>query len=405
MATLRALSALRPDPEHAAAVASVPYDVVDTGEARALAAGNELSFLHVVRPEICLPEGTDPYDESVYAQARTSLDRLVAAGALVQDEERALYVYRQEMGSHSQVGVVGCCSVDEYDNNTIKKHETTRPEKENDRTRHLLSLSAHAGPVFLTYRGEHAIDRLVKDVIESTEPIYDFVAPDRIGHTVWRVVDAEPFERAFDLVPSLYVADGHHRAASASRLRGVDSADGSDRECDRFLAVLFPAEQLRILAYNRVVHDLAKHTPGELLTKIAAVFEIAEGAEPIPPRRGCFSVYLEGRWYGLRAPESALMDPDAVDSLDAAILQSTVLGPLLDICDPRTSDRIDFVGGIRGTTELQRRVDRRGSGIAFSLHPLSVEQLMAVADAGRVLPPKSTWFEPKLRSGLIVHPF
>ncbi|MAE70365.1 MAG: hypothetical protein CME06_07855 [Gemmatimonadetes bacterium] len=409
MAILRPFAAVRPDPAQAASVASVPYDVVDTEEARALAAGNDRSFLRVVRPEIDLEEGTDPYDESVYQQGRTNLDRLIASRVLVQDDEPALYLYRQKMGAHTQVGVVGCCSVDEYDADTIKKHETTRPEKENDRTKHLLSLRAHAGPVFLTYRGEPTVDRMVREVIESTEPVYDFMAPDGIAHAVWRVVDSSPFERAFELVPSLYVADGHHRAASASRaravLRDVQEAGGKGGEYDRFLAVLFPADQLRILAYNRIVHDLAEHTTDELLSNLDAVFEIVEDAASIPPRRGHFSAYLGGRWYGLRAPRSALADPDPVASLDAAILQSTVLGPLLGISDPRTSKRIEFVGGIRGTTELQRRVDRRGSGIAFSLHPLSVDQLMAVADAGRVLPPKSTWFEPKLRSGLVIHLF
>ncbi len=409
MATLRSFPALRPRPELAARVASVPYDVVDREEARALAAGNESSFLHVVRPDIDLADEVDAHDASVHRQARIALDRLIDSDALLRDRERALYLYRQTMGEHTQIGVVGCCSVDDYDSDLIKKHEKTRSDKEADRTQHLLSLRAHAGPVFLTYRGIDSIDRLIADLQASTQPIYDFLAPDGVGHTVWRIANHRPLERAFESVPCFYVADGHHRSASASQARSDRRAANAEHRGDeaynRFLAVLFPADQLQILAYNRVVHDLPGLGPAELLERLQESFELTADAAPTPPRRGCFSMYLEGRWYGLRAPRALLAQSDPVASLDAAILQSRVLGPLLGIDDPRTSSRVDFVGGIRGTSELERRVDARGAGVAFALHPLGVEQLMAVADAGRVLPPKSTWFEPKLRSGLLIHEF
>lgn len=408
MAVLRPLKALRPPPDLAAKVASVPYDVVDTSEARALADGNPHSFLHVVRPEIDLAEGTDLYADAVYEQGRLGLERLVTDGSLVKDQDDALYVYRQTMGDHAQVGVVGRCSVDEYDEDLIKKHEKTRPDKEDDRTRHLLTMRAHPGPVFLTYRGSENIDGLVADVMDG-EPLYDFVAPDGVGHTVWRVTDHAALAHAFVDVPCTYVADGHHRSASASRARaamreGNPAHEGSE-DYNLFLAVLFPASQLQILAYNRVVHDLNGMDASAFLDRLGSVMEVAETASPAPDGRGRFSMYLDGRWYGLQAPPSAVEQDDPVASLDAAILQDLVLTPLLAIDDPRTSDRISFVGGIRGTDELARRVDQRGAGCAFSLFPLGVDQLMAVADQGKVLPPKSTWFEPKLRSGLIVHTF
>ncbi len=408
MAVLRPLKALRPPPDLAAQVASVPYDVVDTREARALADGNPLSFLHVVRPEIDLPEGTDLHSDPVYEQGRAALNKLQSDGGLVRDHGPALYVYRQTMGDHEQVGVVGRCSVDEYDQDLIKKHEKTRPEKEDDRTRHVLTMSAHAGPVFLTYRGTQAIDALVAHVVQS-DPLYDFTAPDGVGHTVWRVTDHAALTQAFADVSCTYVADGHHRSASASRARasmrdGNPAHDGSE-DYNLFLAALFPESQLQILAYNRVVHDLNGMTPAALLDRIGSTMEVVEDANPAPAARGWFSMYLDGRWYGLAAPASALEQDDPVASLDAAILQDSILNPLLGIEDPRTSNRISFVGGIRGTEELARRVDQRGTGCAFTLFPLGTDQLMAVADQDRVLPPKSTWFEPKLRSGLIVHTF
>ena len=312
------------------------------------------------------------------------------------------------MGDHSQVGVVCCSPVDEYDEGLIKLHEKTRPDKEDDRTRHVLTLSAHAGPVFLTYRGTPAIDAAVAAAIDS-EPLYDFVAPDGVGHTVWRVTDYQAIVDGFVEVPATYVADGHHRAKSASRAREARREANADHSGEErynvFLTVLFPADQLAILPYNRVVHDLNGHTAEALLEAIGQVMTVTPDADPSPSERGRFAMYLGGTWYGLEAPAARTGDPDPVESLDAAILQADVLAPLLAIDNPRTSKRIDFVGGIRGTDELAQRVEERGDGVAFSLYPVSLDQLLAVADAGRVLPPQSTWFEPKLRSGLIVHEF
>ncbi len=409
MTVLRSFRALRPHPDRAPAVASVPYDVVDTSEARALAAGNPDSFLHVSRPEIDLPEGTDIHDDSVYSQAPRSLARLMETGSLIQDQDKALFLYRQVMDDHVQIGVVGCASVDEYDQGLIKKHEKTRPDKEDDRTRHMLTLSAHAGPVFLTYRGTSRIDAAVEAVTSTRKPLYDFVAPDGVGHTVWRISDSADLEEAFGEVPALYVADGHHRAASASRARAARRDQSTDfsgkEEVNYFLTVLFPAEQLKILPYNRVVHDLLACTPAEFLTQLRKVMTVRTGAPPTPGRKGAFSMFLDGEWFHLEAPREALEVGHPVDSMDAAILQDRVLRPILGIEDPRTSTRIDFVGGIRGTDELETRVRGLGGGVAFSLFPVSVNELMAVADAGLVLPPKCTWFEPKLRSGLLTHEF
>jgi len=408
MATVHPLPALRPRPEHAARVAAVPYDVVDTAEARALAAGEPRSFLHVTRPEIDLPEGTDPHAPEVYRQGAAALAARIDDGTLVRDPDPALYVYRLTAGDHVQTGVMGRCAVDEYDADRIKKHEKTRPDKEDDRTRHLLALGCHPEPVFLTYRPEEEIDRRVAEATETEDPLYDFVAADGVGHTVWRVPYGGGIDEAFAEVGALYVADGHHRSASASRARAArvqdDPSDDGTAAYNFFLAVVFPADQVRILPYNRVVRDLGERSAEELLARLREDWEVTEGAAPEPAARGTFSMYLDGRWYGLAAPRRWVEADDSVESLDAAILQARVLEPLLGIGDPRTSERIDFVGGIRGTGELVRRVDV-GGGVAFSLHPVSVEELMAVADAGRVLPPKSTWFEPKLRSGLVVHEF
>ncbi len=409
MAELRSFRALRPRPDLASAVASVPYDVVDSSEARELAAGNPHSFLHVVRPEIDLPDGTDIHDGAVYAQASGALSRLIAEGSLIRDETQAIFLYRQIMGDHVQIGVVACASVDEYDEDLIKKHEKTRPEKEDDRTRHVLTLSAHAGPVFLTYRGTSRIDTAVAAVTSTQAPLYDFVAQDGVAHTVWRVADSAELQEAFLEVPALYVADGHHRAASASRAREAKREHAAhfsaDDEVNSFLTVLFPADQLKILPYNRVVHDLFATSPAGFLELLREVMTVTSGGPPSPDRKGVFSMYLGGEWFQVEAPPEALEVDHPVDSLDAAILQERVLGPILGVENPRTSTRIDFVGGIRGTDELVSRVRERGGGVAFSLFPVSVDELMAVADAGLVLPPKSTWFEPKLRSGLLTHEF
>ncbi len=409
MAAVLPFRALRPPPRFAAQVASVPYDVVDRDEAAALAAGNPLSFLHVVRPEIDLPAEADPKSDEAYAGAAAALARLVAAGALADDDGEALYLYRLTRGAHAQVGVVGCCPVADYDGDRIKKHERTRPDKEDDRVRLALATGAHTGPVFLTYRGSSEIDRLVSEATSASGPLYDFTAPDGVGHQVWRVAGGGELAAAFAAVDALYVADGHHRAAAASRVRAAVGDGGGDAPCAGtagvFLAVLFPAEQVLILPYNRLVHDLAGLTPEAFLARLGEVVAIGEGNSPEPAARGRVSMYLAGRWHDLAVPPAALAGDDPVATIDAAILQDLVLGPILGIADPRTSERIDFIGGGRGTAELARRVDARPGSVAFSLHPIGVEQLLAVADAGRVLPPKSTWFEPKLRSGLLVHRF
>jgi len=420
MVTVAPLPALRPRPEHAAAVAAVPYDVVDAAEAAALAEGNPLSFLHVTRPEIDLPEGVDPHSDGVYRAGAAALARFVAQGTLIRDPEPALYLYRLTTADgHTQLGVLGRVSVDDYDAGRIRKHEKTRPDKEDDRTHHLLTLACHPEPVFLTCRSNPEIARRMRQGTQSRDArLYDFTAPDGVRHQVWRRTGAAAagLSRAFVAVDALYVADGHHRCAAAGRARAVrrDGNPGHTGEepYNFFLAATFPDDQVRILAYNRVVHDLAGRTPPVFLARLGAVMAVSEGAAPVPAGKGRFSMYLApagggGRWYGLEAPRRAVDAGDPVESLDAAVLQRLVLAPLLAVDDPRTSRRIDFVGGIRGSGELERRVERLaaagGPAVAFSLHPVSVAELIAVSDAGRVLPPKSTWFEPKLRSGLLVH--
>lgn len=408
MAVIHPFQALRPPAELVEQVASVPYDVVNTEEARELAGGNPWSFLHVSRPEIDLPVGTDPYSDSVYEKASHNFRELVQRCPLKMEPEPSLYVYRLMMGEHEQIGVVACCAVDEYDNNTILKHEKTRPDKEDDRTRHILSVSAQTGPVFLTYRGNQTIDTMVMEVT-VTEAIYDFTAPDGVQHTVWHVPDAVRFVQAFREVPRLYIADGHHRAASASRARTEmrnKNASGhtGDEEYNFFLAVLFPAEQLQILSYNRVVKDLNDLSPEEFLHEVEKRFDVSEGAGPNPESHGCWTMYLKGRWYGLtRKDDAAGQTDDAVASLDVSILQENLLDPVLGIKDVRTDKRIDFVGGIRGTSELERLVNEGAAAVAFSLSPTTIAELLRVSDAGSIMPPKSTWFEPKLRDALLIH--
>jgi uncharacterized protein (DUF1015 family) len=406
MLRIRPFAAIRPQPNLAPRVASVPYDVVNTTEARELAADNPLSFLHVVRPEIDLPEGTSVYDDAVYAKAKQNLDKLMADGALVREDSPRLYLYRQVMNGRSQIGLVCCCHIDDYANDLIKKHEKTRKQKEDDRTRHVLTLNANTGPVFLTYRDVASIDDQVERDVNDT-PLFHFDAPDGVTHTVWSVADAKPYVDAFRAVPCAYVADGHHRSASAARAgaerREANPNHSGDEEYNWFLTVLFPATQLNILPYNRVLFDLNGLAPEQVLERLVAVGEMKKTDNPSPERPGVFCFYLDGGWQRLELDPASIDQSHPINSLDVALLQDRVLEPLFGISDPRTDERIDFVGGIRGTKELEKRVDSGEAKLAVSMHPTTIEQLLAVADAGLVMPPKSTWFEPKLRSGLFVH--
>ena len=405
MLKIRAFQGLSPKPELAAQVACVPYDVVNREEAAALASGNPHSLMHVDRAEIDLPPETDPYSDVVYAAAKASLARLVSEGSLVRDGAPFIYLYRQQMGEHVQTGVAAVCHIEDYENDIIRKHEKTRKDKEDDRTRLIGALSANTGPVFLTYRERAEIDRLVA-AETSRPPLHDFVAPDGIRHTAWRI-QGEELVCAFAAVPLAYVADGHHRSASAARVgrerREANPHHTGQEDYNWFLCVLFPANQLRILPYNRVVADLNGLNPDEFLKAVAARFEVSESAPAAPVAPGQVSMFLGGRWIGLTWKPAP--DADPVSRLDVSVLQDTLLAPVLGIDDPRTNKRIDFVGGIRGTGELEERVNSGRAAVAFSMFPVTVDQLMDIADAGQIMPPKSTWFEPKLRSGLFIHTF
>jgi uncharacterized protein (DUF1015 family) len=402
---IRAFQGLVPVPDHAAEVACVPYDVVTASEAAALAAGRPHSLLHVDRAEIDLPPGTDPYSRAVYAKARESFIRLQRDGVLVRESGPCVYVYQQQMGGHRQRGLVAVCHVDDYDAGLIKKNEKTRRDKEDDRTRLIDTIAAETGPVFLTYRDEPAVTALTEATIHRP-PQHDFTAPDGIRHTVWRVPGGSDWVEAFQRVPCLYIADGHHRAASAARVarlrRERNPQHTGAEDHNWFLCVIFPAGELKILPYNRIVTDLNGRDQATFLEEVRATFGLKENAPSSPETSGEVSLYLGGKWYGLRCP----VEPgaDAVSQLDVSVLQDRLLAPILGIADPRASKRIDFVGGIRGSGELVGRVDH-GGGVAFSLFPVTVSQVMKIADAGQIMPPKSTWFEPKLRSGLFVHTF
>ncbi len=403
---LHPFRALRPAPELAERVASVPYDVVNRAEAAALAEGNPYSFLHVGRSDIDLPPDVDPHDARIYATARKALDRLQAEGTLIREPEPSLYLYRQVMDGRAQTGIVGCVHIDDYERDIIRKHEKTRQDKEDDRTRHVLTLRANAEPVFLTYRGRPEIGGLC-GAAAGEPPLYDFTAADGVRHTVWRIADPAPFVDAFRAVPLAYVADGHHRSASAWRagreLRRAPPQHRGEGEYNWFLAVLFPADELRILPYNRLVRDCGGMGAPELLGRLSHVGRVVPTDDPSPPRPGTVCFFLLGAWYRLELDEATIDRSDPIASLDVSLLQDRVLGPVLGVGDPRTDQRIDFVGGIRGAAELERRVRSGEMAVAFSLYPTTIDQLIAVADAGKIMPPKSTWFEPKLRSGLFVH--
>ena len=401
MAAIRPFRALRPAPEAAAQVASVPYDVVSTDEARTLAAGNPLSFLHVTRSEIDLPEGTDPYSDAVYARARENLARIRAEAPLVVEARPSVYFYRLRMGEHEQTGVAACFSVDEYDADQIKKHEKTRRDKEDDRTRHIVETRTQTGVVFLTYKATMEIDRLEAEACAEA-PLFDITAPDGVRHTVWRVMgpDANHVVNAFGRVSTLYIADGHHRAASAARAR--QTLGDKSTEAGWFIAVAFPDNQMQILPYNRVVKDLAGHAPDQFLDMLRSRMGVVPGtATPSGPGR--VSMYLGNAWHELDLRALAPASADPADALDVAVLEHHVLRDLLGIQDVRTDKRIDFVGGIRGTAELEARVNSGQAAVAFSMHAVTIDDLMKVSDTGGIMPPKSTWFEPKLRDGLLVH--
>lgn len=404
MARLRPFRALRPRPELASQIAAVPYDVVNRDEAATLAADNRLSFLHVSRAEIDLPPDTHPYADAVYERAVASFRTLGAS--MIQEAAPAAYFYRLRMGAHEQTGLAACYSVDEYNRGVIKKHEKTRRDKEDDRTRHIIDLRAQTGPVFLTYRHADDIDSTAARVCAGP-PLYDFVAADGVGHTVWRADEeaGRTLVAAFAALPALYIADGHHRAASAARAheRYRRPDDGPEAEHAWFLAVAFPDNQTQILPYNRVVKDLQGQSPERFLAAVRDRFAVEAGG-PTPSKKGVCQMFLSGAWHtvALRAP-GATTSSDPIASLDVSLLQEGLLAPLLGILDPRTDKRIDFVGGIRGTGELERLVRSAAAAVAFSMHPVTVAELMAIADAGAIMPPKSTWFEPKLRDGLLNH--
>jgi len=403
---VRPFRALRPARAHAAEVAAPPYDVLSSDEARARAAGKPWSFLHVSKPEIDLPPGTDPYSPAAYARGAENFARMREAGVLVRDAAPAYYAYRLTAGDLVQTGVAVAASIAAYDANRVRKHELTRPDKEDDRVRHMEALNAQTGPVLAAYPAAPALDRLLAEAVRG-EPDTDVVADGGVRHSVWPVQDADAIARigaAFDAMPAIYIADGHHRSAAASRVAANRRRPGVDGSHEWFLVVAFPHHALRILDYNRVVRDLGGMTRHELLAKLGAAFDVTASKEPVrPARHGEFGMYAGGHWHRF-APRPGASEPaDPVGRLDVSLLTSRVLSPLLGIGDLRTDRRVDFVGGGRGLAELAKRVDSGEMAAAFSLYPTRLEDLMAVADAGRVMPPKSTWFEPKLADGLLSH--
>jgi uncharacterized protein (DUF1015 family) len=395
---------LRPAPGLAARISCPPYDVINSTEARALAAGNDASYLRVTRPEVGLL-GVDEHDEAAYTQGPRALEDLVARGILAPGERPALWLYAQTMGAHRQVGLVVGASVDDYDADRIKKHEKTRPDKEDDRTRHIDELGAHDEPVFLTYRASPAIDALVK-AATARPAVDDFVSDDGVRHEVWSLLPSEEAALvdafAFD-VPALYVADGHHRSAAASRVHRLRAANPGEH--DLFLAVLFPHDQMQILPYNRLVRDAAGRSPEQILAALGERLDLEPADRPEPGGPQAFGLLVGGRWYRGKVRPGSFDAHDPVASLDCSICQAQILDGIFHITDPRTDKNVDFVGGIRGAGELERRAAAEGFALGIFLHPTGIDQLLAVSDAGLLMPPKSTWFEPKLRSGLFVHPF
>ncbi|MEJ2052965.1 MAG: DUF1015 family protein [Calditrichaceae bacterium] len=410
MSVIKPFRGLRPSENLASKIASPPYDVLSSKEARDMVRENPWSFLHIIKPEICLPENIDVHSREVYDEGVKNLKRFVREGAMKQDDKECLYIYRQIMGNHSQIGLVACASVEEYNKNLIKKHELTRPDKEQDRVNHINALNAQAGPVFLTYKARNDIDQIINAYIKN-EPEYDFTADDSIQHTFW-VVDDETviknLQEKFKEIKYLYVADGHHRSAAASRVREMRKSRGDytgNEEYNYYLTVIFPDNQMQILDYNRVITDLNGLSEKDFLDKVKDKFnfrELGDSAEK-PQARHTYVMYLNKKWYHLEAKSGTYDESDPVGRLDISILMNNLLQPVLGIGDPRTDNRIDFVGGIRGLKELKKRVDSGEMAVAFGLYPISIGDLMAISDNNDIMPPKTTWFEPKLRSGLVVH--
>lgn len=400
MITIKPFRAWRPQPEQVEQLACVPYDVINTEEARTLSKGRPDSFLHVIRPEIDLPEGTDLYSDAVYETGAANLKKMQEKGVLVQDDSPQLYLYQQQMGTHTQTGLFACVSVEDYDKDRILKHELTRPDKENDRTRHILEQRAHAEPVMLTYEAGDEITRLTNHVLSSSEPLYAFTASDGVIHRVWQIRDTEDFVNAFRNVEKLYVADGHHRCKSASRVaEELRNGAYGEEEFEFFPAVIIPMDEMRILPYNRLV----KNVPDDLLNQLKNSFNLQADVNPEPGKPGRICLYSNGTWYGMDLPEEPT--GEAVDQLDVSRLHKHLLLPFLGIEDQRTDPNLAFVGGIRGIGELEQHVNEGNADLAISMYPTDVKELMSVADENQLMPPKSTWFEPKLRSGLLVHTF
>jgi len=415
MADIRPFKGLRPKENLVEKIASPPYDVLNSEEAREMVKDNPYSFLHVVKPEIDLPKSVDHYSEKVYKKAEENLKKLIEKNWMIQDKKNCFYIYKQKMEEHEQIGIMAAASVDDYENNIIKKHEYTRKAKEEDRTKHVDTLDANTGPVFLTYKSKKELDKIINEYIKNNKPVYDFTSDDgiKVEHVFWVVNDDETISKIknnFENIDVLYIADGHHRSKAAQRARDIKKEQNDnhtgDEEYNYFLSVIFPHNQMYIMDYNRVVKDLNNNTDKEFVNKIKEKFEVEKylDSNPFKPeKKHQFGMYLDGSWYKLEAKNDSYDSNDPIQSLDVAILQNNLLTPILDIGNPRTDNRINFVGGIRGMNELEKLVDSGDYEVAFSMYPTSIEQLMDVADADKVMPPKSTWFEPKLRSGICVH--
>ena len=406
MSIIKPFRALRPTAENAEKVSCVPYDVIYDAEVRETIAKNPLSFLRVTRPEGAFEKDEVRSNEQILAKARENLEWFINENLLVQDDEPATYVYRLTDGNHSQTGIVACCSIDEYEQDLIKKHEKTRPDKVADRTNHILALEAQTGLIFLAFRNTSSIRELINETVE-TAPLYDFSCPNCVRNTIWRVEKTDELVAAFAEVPALYIADGHHRAESANlartKMREANPNHTGAEEYNFVMAGIFPSEDLKILAYNRVVKDLNGLSKEEFLHRLEENFRVSETTEKEPEERGNFCMYLGGKWYGLSSSAAVFQKFDPIESLDVSILQNYVLSPILGIDDPRTNERISFVGGARGTEELEKTVDEGAGKVAFSMFPTTMDDLFAVADADEIMPPKSTWFEPKLKDGLLIH--